>query len=543
MLISGALFVRAGGQKMRRTRKAQTLRFAIILGWIAIAILACMYVDGSPQLVVPPSGKLNRVQLQQDFAILRKSLEEGHAGLYRYTSKEDMDAAFETAMATIDRDMTVLEFSAIVTSLADAIECGHTQFVMPGAFKKSLQQTAKQFPLRLKFLSRKAYVMASSDRQIPEGSELLSVNDMPIGSIATAIMRHLPGDGDIKTGKYKALDAAFGWLYFLYVARPDFFTVEYLDASGRVHHAKLPAVNGKEIPQSPQNPVPDLSNDLPWKYELLPLAHSARLTIKTFASPDEADDGLKFAQFLESSFDKAAKAQIEDLVIDLRGNDGGEDYGPALYSYIADQDFEVYSSIESSTDKLPFISQYSKVGVDFIAKFRSQLTPANDRRFRITKESGFSFPTQHPRPNNYRNRVWVLTDGDVFSSGTVFCSLVKSHKRAVFVGEETGGAYQGFNAGELVVITLPTSQLRVVIPLLSFRMATGPIESPRRGILPDQTANYSIKDVIDGKDLELELVAKLIQQKRSGSGNSRTFSTPDELGHRAHGFGAQVLVQ
>jgi hypothetical protein len=97
----------------------------------------------------------------------------------------------------------------------------------------------------------------------------------------------------------------------------------------------------------------------------------------------------------------------------------------------------------------------------------------------------------------------------------VFCSLAKSYKRASFLGEETGGAYQGFNAGELVVITLPSSKLRAVIPLLSFKIATGQIDEPRRGILPDYAMRTSIKQVIDNKDSELDFVLKLIQQKRS----------------------------
>jgi C-terminal processing protease CtpA/Prc len=184
-----------------------------------------------------------------------------------------------------------------------------------------------------------------------------------------------------------------------------------------------------------------------------------------------------------------------------------------LYSYIAEGDFEVYASVDASTKKLPLISQYSKINADFQTKFENQLVPSRDGRYEITRKSEYFLPTQQPRPGNYRKRVWVLTDGEVFSTGTVFCSLAKSHKRGIFVGEETGGAYQGFNAGDLVVITLPASQLRAVIPLLRFTIATGQVPYPRRGILPDHPVIPSVKDALGGVDSELDFALKLIGRK------------------------------
>jgi hypothetical protein len=120
--------------------------------------------------------------------------------------------------------------------------------------------------------------------------------------------------------------------------------------------------------------------------------------------------------------------------------------------------------------------------------------------FRIGKESEHYLPLQRHRAARYLNRIWILTDGEVFSTGDVFCSLAKSHGRGVFVGAETGRAYQGFNAGELVVITLPSSQLRAVVPWLRFNLAVGKPPDARRGIRPDYPFEPSIADTQDDGD-------------------------------------------
>jgi hypothetical protein len=478
----------------------------------AISSTAQSQISNSPS----QEAKHTRAELRQDFAILRAALEEGHAGLYRYSTRKEMDMAFDRALKEIDRDMTTAEFYAVVTSLSNNIKCGHTQIVLPKESRKYLEENGKQLPLKVRFIDGRAFVLASVNSKIEPGSELLSINGRRVHDVAESILRHLPGDGDIETGKYRALGDKFGWYYFLFVEKTESFAISYLDPFHRNLETTLAGLTGKELKASLQfNNAQAASDGKPWRYELMSSPGVARLKVETFAPPENGIDGQTFVQFLESSFRKVASDKIEDLILDLRGNDGGEDYGPTMYSYIADGEFDVYSSVEAATDRLPLISRYSKLSADFQTNFASQLQPSNGGRFLVSKQSQYYIPTQHPSTASYRGKVWVLVDGEVFSSGTVFCSLAKSHKRGTFVGEETGGAYQGFNAGELVVITLPASQLRVVIPLLRFTITTGPVPNARRGILPDKSVQPSLENMLQGGDAELPFTLKLIAERRS----------------------------
>ena len=85
----------------------------------------------------------------------------------------------------------------------------------------------------------------------------------------------------------------------------------------------------------------------------------------------------------------------------------------------------------------------------------------------------------------FRGRLWVLTDGGTFSTAAEFCAVARSLGRATFVGEETGGTYEGNTSGTFAILTLPRTGVRVVIPLVRYVLAVKPSKSRGRGIIPD----------------------------------------------------------
>ena len=73
--------------------------------WIVFALLACAWSSSSGLAQTIPADLL-----QEDFRIMRRSLEQAHGGIYRYTSKVEMDRTFDRAYRKIDHPMTELEF-------------------------------------------------------------------------------------------------------------------------------------------------------------------------------------------------------------------------------------------------------------------------------------------------------------------------------------------------------------------------------------------------------------------------------------------------
>lgn len=84
-------------------------------------------------------------------------------------------------------------------------------------------------------------------------------------------------------------------------------------------------------------------------------------------------------------------------------------------------------------------------------------------------------------------------------------SNLKSANRATFIGEETGGTYNGTVAGTMPVLTLPYSKLKVRVGLQKIA-ATGKTTEFGRGIMPDVTIIETPEQIIDQSDPHIEWI-------------------------------------
>lgn len=149
------------------------------------------------------SATLQPAQLQQDFDVLKRALEEAHGGLYRYTPKAELDKAFAASRARLTGPMTPLEFGALLSEALAAIRDGHTRLEYDDVTTKALS-SARLLPLRVAHEGGRLVVVgndSSADRSIRPGMELVSVNGRPAAACIGAIAPKMPADGFIETGK------------------------------------------------------------------------------------------------------------------------------------------------------------------------------------------------------------------------------------------------------------------------------------------------------------------------------------------------------
>src|SRR5579884_2155880 len=71
--------------------------------------------------------ELTVAHMQADFDLMRHALEEAHPGLYRYSTKAQMDRTFDAQRAKLSRPMTRSQFEEVVGQTLAAIRCGHTR--------------------------------------------------------------------------------------------------------------------------------------------------------------------------------------------------------------------------------------------------------------------------------------------------------------------------------------------------------------------------------------------------------------------------------
>jgi hypothetical protein len=121
-----------------------------------------------------------------------------------------------------------------------------------------------------------------------------------------------------------------------------------------------------------------------------------------------------------------------------------------------------------------------------------------------------SLKLKPPKVDVFEGKLYVLMNGISFSSTADLISDIKKTRNAIFIGEESGGTFEGPTGGDNIVIQLPNSKIMVRISpnvQIGHMYQKHPIG---RGVLPDYPIKYTIQDVLNGRDLEMEKAKSLI---------------------------------
>jgi C-terminal processing protease CtpA/Prc len=242
---------------------------------------------------------------------------------------------------------------------------------------------------------------------------------------------------------------------------------------------------------------------------------SAMISIKGFSNGNSND-------FYEDAFNQLSVANTKNLIIDLRNNGGGRLYEIAdLYSYLVSEPFVFIDDYEV-VSKTSFLHMNYFKGSGYVTKFFKILGAPIFYPlfyFKTRKEENITYlsnrhsKSRNPEPNNFKGKIYVLINGGSFSASSIISSNLKSSRRAFFVGEETGGAYNGTIAAQMPLVQLPNSKvnLRVGLALVS---AAGKTEIEGRGVFPDKEILPTLDDRKNNIDPELNWILEDIRRDK-----------------------------
>jgi len=470
--------------------------------------------------LIPLVGEaLAPAETQADFDLMRKALEEAHSGLYRYSSKAEMDRAFDAERAKLSRPMPKTEFLVVLAETLAHIRCGHTGLTPDEETQKELAG-ARMFPLRIMVEGRRLMVQSNDtpdDRTIRPGMEILEINGRKPADILNRMLPKMPADGDIETGKLVRLQRSFAQNYWLLVEKAEAFTVRVRDAAGTTVTSKLLGVSDSDrktnLTNNPLNAGFQASiARLQWSSE--------NLALRFLKDPDIAQiriggfGGSKYPQWLEDTFRTLREKGTRALIIDLRGNGGGADmYGAMLVSYLTDKPFRYFDHIDVKTINPSFKEHSDWSGNE--GRLREGMTVNPAGGFLVTEKLHPGVAEQPPGKYPFLGKVFVLIDGGTFSTAADFCAVAHHLKRATFIGEETGGAYYGNNSGMQTIVTLPNSKMRVRVPMYEYWNAVPGYDGKRRGTRPDHQVETRLANLLRGVDEQLDLALKVAAENLS----------------------------
>lgn len=451
--------------------------------------------------------ELTPAQLKADLTLVRAALQEVHGGIYRYSTSDELERAFAVAEAKLDHPMDAWAFLRILAPAVATVRCGHTGVQWAPAMLKQLEQAAL-LPLDVKLIDGKVFILRDhASAGALAGSEILAINGVPASSIVATLTAAAPGDGFIPTGRASRIARTFKEGLFNQLGMQGQFALSVRspkNGAQQVHLngqtlAALEAASARLYPQDQQSKkFIELS--------FLDQGQIARLQVFNFMDDAEEDDG---ESLLRQAFEKIAAAGAQTLLLDLRNNGGGEDsLGKQLYAHLVERPFPYYQELRVNRAGVSFASHVEgRAGMSEAALLAR---PGGG----YTQRSHPNLGIQQPAGPTYKGKVIALINGASFSTTAELITQLHDKQRAVFVGEESGGAYQGNSSGRSVTLVLPNSALRVIIPLVTYTLAIGGSHPNGRGVTPGHAVTPSINDYLDGRDRPLETALALARSAK-----------------------------
>ncbi|WP_426208150.1 S41 family peptidase [Massilia sp. TWP1-3-3] len=441
------------------------------------------------------AAPLSAAQLQSDLQLARGALEEAHGGVYRYTPKADLDRVFDAAARKLDRPMEAIAFARILAPAVAALRCGHTAVLLSPALKAEMEQ-ALLLPLDVKLLRGRLYILRDFDGAGKlAGREIVSINGVAIGSVIERLLAAAPGDGLITTGRAQRVARKFKEELFIQFGMQGKFTLglrapkrESVTLAGQT----LAALRQASVNRYPQDQHSHKFTEL----SLLDGGKIARLQVFNFTDEEEDDEG---GAMLKKAFEKIEASGAQTLLLDLRDNGGGEDrLGKLVFSYLVEAPFPYYEALTVQRERLSFAAHVEGSAVIPAA----MLTARPDGLFAVKGHPNLGM--QKPSLPTFRGKVIALINGRSFSTTAELITQLHDKQRATFVGEESGGAYHGNNSGNDVTLVLPNSDLRIAIPLVTYKLAVSGQHANGRGVVPEVEVLPSMQDYLAGRDVVLE---------------------------------------
>ncbi len=487
--------------------------------------------------------------LQADAAILRNAYEQLHPGLYRYSGKSEMDGNFAALERRLSHDQSLQDAFLAFSEFAAKVRCGHTQanpFNQSKPVVEALFKNQPRLPFYFAWLDQRMIVTRdfTPDHILLPGAEVIQINGVETSAILARLLSVTRADGANDSKRIDQLgvngDSEFETfdLYF-----PMFFpqkgaTITLLIRKPNSRNAELIAVSPLTFEQRIA-PIREQETQrkggeaalFEWKY--LPDG-SGYLRMPTWALYNSK---CNWKQWLNEHLNEAAKLNVPALILDLRGNEGGDDVGNEIIPHLIDAPI-VLSPLrrlvryrEVPAELVPYLDTWDKSflnwgssAVDLSEPWPT--APPGVTYLKLTRfDDGVSGDVIKPKGERVRGKLIVLINAANSSATFQFAQNIQTHHLGTLIGQPTGGSQRGINGGAFFFLRLPNSGIEMDLPLVG---TFPPFDTPDAGITPDVLVKPTSSDISTGRDAGLaaatRAVRELNQTRRSKqlTGASRT---------------------
>ncbi len=496
----------------------------LLLVLLLVSLSACQSVKKSNRFM---AEKIPAEKLRADVDFSYQKLKRYHPNLYWYISKEDLDYKFDSLKTTIQKPLTPNEFYFVLAPVIASIGEGHLRLrSYPKRYSKAEEKALKKknplfAQMEYKVLGNRLFVTENKHHigNILPGSEILKINEDYVADLIEKYNRLYSSDGKNKTFQK----------YFINLTFFSFYTLEkgYLDSASllvkkdnTISNIKIIRTKKSDNDLKKEEEKPKIS-ELQKVKDFNPKANTYNRDFK-FINADSSIAYIRIKsfsanyakKFYKTSFQKIKNANSDYLILDIRDNLGGSlSEINTLYSYLADKEFRLIKAPEMTSRTSGMSQNYFRGQNAFSAVLTAAGYPfflAGNFFLSTKKEQHYYFRDFNSRPakpqkNAFKGSLYVLVNGASFSASSIIAAKLKFEKRALIIGEETGGANDGTVAGVNNTVTLPNSKLTLPIGLFLIRPNIT-FENKSRGVTPDFYVDPDFENLKTSDDKTLKWV-------------------------------------
>ena len=465
-------------------------------------------------------------QISEDVTTLKEILTYIHPAIYRYRDSLMLQSDFKKLENTFRSKRTLKDVYLEISRLLSLIKCSHT-FLNPWnqgtRVENSFFHQPDKIPLTFNRIGQQLFIdkNASENSSLKRGLEILSINGIKSTKVLTQLAKYVTSDGSNFEKKLSRLEIdgtakfAFFDIYFpMEFGGSEVYTLQLKDwETDEISEVKLKSISKSKRTAILQDRYGNFETNLKdgWKFEISDTL-TAVLTIKSFAVQEK---NFEWEDFLDNAFAKANTKKVKNLIIDIRGNEGGDGaVGQYILERINQQTIELpgmqaavrYKNIPESFKE--HINTWDKIPYDWSQKIETE----RGGHYILKEKYGIPSTTYKPRKDGFKGKVFLITNAANSSATHLMATYAKMLDNVTLVGQETGGNKLGINGSYIFFLKLPNSKIVIDVPVIAQQVKLPKVALTDSGIAPDILVKTITSDFINGTDVEMDAIIKLINQ-------------------------------
>lgn len=381
-------------------------------------------------------------ELRQDLAEVQAQIERIHPDVEHSVRKADLARAVAGVKRRLDRSMTREEAWSAMAALNPVMADGHLVVTFPGGtgaeIQRHLSSGGRLFPFDVHVAADGELFIRSGfngEASALQGRRIDTIDGIPGRQISARFFALI--NGDTPALQRALLSVRFPFYYWKLFGDKQSYRLK---------------VAGVESVVEGRSEMPLAYADRPFeqlfRFEM-PNARQAVLTVNQFYWREKS----QFYDFTRDAFARMRAAGTQTLVIDLRGNSGGDDdmWIEGLMPYIATQPF--------------------RNGSDYVLKIIEGRQKEGQKVGDVVRGSQSTYQPQLDNPLRFAGKVYVLIGPYTYSSAILFTNAVQDYGFATVVG--TGGAARATQSGGTQSVKLSRTQIGLVVPRFLLKRPSG----------------------------------------------------------------------